>query len=391
MKYFGYYGADKGGITRNCTLAAVNKMKYIAEAITASGDNIEIISAAAVTKGRADSYTEKIADNVMVRYFKSVFFHNKLLRVIERKLYSLRMLIWALNNVEYGETIMVYHSLGYMWLINILLLIKNVNLILEVEEIFSDVIGNKKMREAEIQFAKKAHSYIFPTILLDQLINDSNKPSVIIHGSYRVEPNRIDCNAQQNNNVDQSRKIHCVYAGTLDPRKGGAIAAAAAEFLPSNYHLHILGFGTNSDIKAIKDMVNEISKKSEATVTYNGLLSGEEYIKFIQNCDIGLSTQDPNADFNATSFPSKILSYLANGLRVVSIRIPAIEKSAVGEAVSFYDNQTPQDIAKAIISIDMDEQYDSRKLIKNLDSRFKTEITGLLNQMTDKKKESFGG
>lgn len=94
-----------------------------------------------------------------------------------------------------------------------------------------------------------------------------------------------------------------------------------------------------------------------------------------------MSTQNPNAKFNDTSFPSKILSYMANGLRVVSIRIPAIEKSAVGKFMYYYDEQTPENIAKAIKSIDFSEEYDSRKTIGVLDKAFicdlKTMLKGL--------------
>ena len=113
-------------------------------------------------------------------------------------------------------------------------------------------------------------------------------------------------------------------------------------------------------------------------MSYDGLLSGEEYIRFIQSCDIVLSTQNPDAAFNATSFPSKILSYMANGLRVVSIRIPAIEQSAVGDALFYYDRQTSEEIAKAILSVDMNSSYDSRTLIHALDNAFFMHIGNFL-------------
>ena len=99
------------------------------------------------------------------------------------------------------------------------------------------------------------------------------------------------------------------------------------------------------------------------------MLSGEDYIRFIQSCDIGLSTQNPDAAFNATSFPSKILSYMANGLRVVSIRIPAIERSAVGNEVMFYNEQTPE--------VELGGR-DSKAVIEQLDLKFKEELARLI-------------
>ena len=130
----------------------------------------------------------------------------------------------------------------------------------------------------------------------------------------------------------------------------------------------------------MKDLISEVSKKSVATVTYDGLLSGEEYIRFIQSCDIGLSTQNPDAAFNATSFPSKILSYMSNGLRVVSIRIPAIEGSAIGKYMYYYDKQTPEEIAKAIMAVDLNDDYNGRQVISKLDAEFSYDIAKLMEK-----------
>ena len=216
---------------------------------------------------------------------------------------------------------------------------------------------------------------IFPTELLNEKINTQKKPYAIIHGTYQVEPDR-KCNIFQD---ELQKKIHCVYAGTFDPRKGGAIAAAAAaEFLPENYHIHILGFGNDEEKKKMQDLIAKLASKTVCGISYDGLLSGEDYIRFIQSCDIGLSTQNPDAAFNATSFPSKILSYMANGLRVVSIRIPAIEGSAIGEHMYYYDRQTPEEIAKAILSVDMSDKTDPRTIIADLDVDFQKQLGRIL-------------
>ena len=161
----------------------------------------------------------------------------------------------------------------------------------------------------------------------------------------------------------------------FDPRKGGAVAAVdAAEFLDENYHIHVIGFGSDIEIKYLKEEIVRVSNKTKCVVSYDGLKHGDEYIRFIQSCDIGLSTQNPDAAFNATSFPSKILSYLSNGLRVVSIRIPAIEGSDVGDKLFYYDEQTPKQIADAILSVDMAQAYDSRSDIVDLSNKFQNEL-----------------
>jgi glycosyltransferase involved in cell wall biosynthesis len=228
-----------------------------------------------------------------------------------------------------------------------------------------------------LNFTKYADGFILATKSLQNALGVNDRPVAICNGTYQVEHQR-ECN---NKFVDNKKNklINCVYAGTFDPRKGGCFAAiAAAEFLPENYHLHIIGFGSDKDIENVKKLVIETSQKSKAHVTYDGLKSGEDYISFIQSCDIGLSTQNPSGIYNSTSFPSKILSYLANGLRVVCVRIPVVEESDVGQVIYYYDKQTPEEIAKAIVSVDLSKEYDSRDLIRKLDIKFRSDLQHVL-------------
>lgn len=371
MKYFGYYADSTRLDKEKCALAAINKMDYIADVIANVAGSTEIISFLSRCGGTQKSERIELRNGVSVKYFDLKSNKNRILRVVSRFFGKLKLLLWIIKNVDNDEPVIVYHSLGYFNVINLAHKLKKFKLIYEVEEIFADVIGNKRLRKHEIKILKSADAYIFPTKLLSDLINESRKPEVLIHGTYKVEHNReVSFN---------DGKIHIVYAGTFDPRKGGALAAvSAAELLSSKHHIHIIGFGGDEDIKNIKERIDEVSKISKANITYDGLLSGEEYVKFIQSCDIGLSTQNPDAAFNDTSFPSKILSYMANGLRVVTVRIPAIESSAVGRDVYYYDEQTPQAIAEAIMKIDLNDGYDGRKRIKELDIQYKEDMTRLL-------------
>lgn len=376
MKYISFYdSSDKEG--RSSCLAATNKINYICKSLVAIGKNVEIVSASMTSpKGRFKGRTERIADGITLKMFPAFKWGN-----IFQKLWATMISAWILFfyfliHVKRGETILVYHSLAYMRTLRVAKFIKRFRLVFEVEEIYGDVIGSKKIKNKELRLFKKADAYIFPTQLLDDFVNVDKKPSAIIHGTYRVEK---ECGQP----FDDGR-IHVVYAGTFDPRKGGVQAAAAAAFLNSKYHVHILGFGSDKDTCALLKTIDDVSKKTECKVTYDGLKSGDDYIKFIQSCDIGLSTQNPDAAFNATSFPSKILSYMANGLRVVSIKIPAIEQSAIGKYMYYYDKQTPEEIAKAIMQVDLNDGYDSRKIISGLDEEFSSEIAELLNKVNGK-------
>lgn len=376
--YLGYYDLPDG--KTNVVLAATNKMSYIINVLAESGYTVEVVSASASKRGeRYTGGTRQVRDNVSLTTFDSHTCKNGFARVVNRRIFLSRLKRYLKNQITAGDTVLIYHSLGYYKLYKWLVERLKANVILEVEEIYTDVGKTRFVTsEKEERSLSYANAYIFPTQLLDEKINKTHKPTVIIHGTYGVEADKKCKFDDEKIHAQNKRIIHCVYAGTFDPRKGGAAAAAAAAYLPDSYHIHILGFGSDEEVQKMKALITEISKSSKAKVTYDGLLSGEEYIRFIQSCDIGLSTQNPDAEFNSTSFPSKILSYMANGLRVVSIKIPAIEKSAVGNYMYYYNNQTPEEIAEAIKSVDLNDNYNGREIIAGLDKQFIESIKRIL-------------
>jgi len=277
------------------------------------------------------------------------------------------------------DTIIVYHSLSYMFLVFLAHIIRHFRLIYEVEEIYSDVTGKKSTRFWELRLLANAEGYIFPTELLDQIVNKTERPRVIIYGTYRVETLR---DRSGFNFVFDNNKIHCVYAGTLDPRKGGAIVAAkVASFLPNNYHIHIIGKGSEENINMINSIIEENRKDSCGIVTYDGYYEEEDFIIYLQSCSIGLSTQSTVGAFNDSSFPSKILTYLANGLHVVSVDIPVVRNSQMANILYLSQNSQPETIAETICKVNLnDVTYNSRVVLSFLANEFEKNLSMLLSK-----------
>lgn len=378
ITYVSYYSRPDDPQGRQSVPACTDKMESILDTLTDLGYSVEILSACGSDRDRpCPGRVDRLSKLVSLRFFRC-FPWTSVFSKLACRVSVFGGLLLRLLRLAPQDRVIVYHAMEYIPIVGFAHTLRRFQMILEVEEIYSDVTGDRKKREKEVAFLRKADRYIFPTRLLEQSVNADHKPFAIIHGTYRVQPEREK--AQPDGRPDESgNRIHCVYAGTFDPRKGGALAAvAAATFLPEDYHIHIIGFGSRRDTEELQAAIEAMDRESKCRVSFDGLKRGEDYIRFLQGCQIGLSTQDPNAAFCTTSFPSKVLSYLANGLRVVSVRIPAVEGSAVGYLLTYYDDPSPEAIAKAILSVDLSREYDSRKTIHTLAKGFENDLKTLL-------------
>lgn len=371
IKYFSFRGCSDKGQIRSNSPAADSKLDYIIQTLNKIGYSVDMISMSySATKKILPPYFKVEGDNTY-RYFASFGKTNSIFRVASRWFMEIQFFIWCFFNIRRGEQIIVYHSLGYDSIFIKLKFLKKINIIGEIEELYQDVSRQKPSKEHnEFRFLDICDKYIFPSELFEQNVNTKNKPSSVIYGVYANE-NILE------NKFDDG-KIHVVYGGTLDPNKGGAIAAInSAQYLTAKYHIHICGFGNYANTL---NSIQSIQTKTEATITFEGELKGNDYKRFIQKCHIGLSTQNPEASFNDTSFPSKILVYLSNGLRVVSVRIPVIESSLISECVTYYNLQDAKELALAIMSVDLNNTKKYKEVLEVLDNDFSNNLKYLISK-----------
>lgn len=376
IKYICYYNSLYREQNRLGKLSAVTKINYIISALNRAGYVVDIISKTpqACNEFKPSLGRFEVFDNGnTLRHFFSIGFRGyRLLYVLSRALNSFHFFIWLLINVRYKETIIVYHSTGYCFSLLLLRLIKRITIIGEIEEIYNDVRhDNILTRSFETRFIESCDRYIFPTSLLNDKLNKRNKPFVIVHGVYS--------STERVYNHANDKIIHVVYGGTLDPEKGCIDAVRSVGFLPNNFHIHICGAGTKKEQANLLHIINIMHAEGYDNVSFEGNLNERDYNKFIQQSHIGLCTQNPKADFTNTSFPSKILMYLANGLQVVSIKIPSIFESSIAPAIIFYEEQSPQIIADAIIRCSQTEKFDTQSFLENLDEQFLKSIHHLLD------------
>lgn len=356
---------------RNVTPSAITKGKYVASALASCSSEVEIVSLAYPTKDSQDEVYYQVSENVICHLFKGKYSNNRIIRYIDHKLYDKKIRKYLKQNVKKDDIVVVYHSLANMKLVKYIK--KNITdkIVYEVEEIYGDVINDEKAKIKELKAFKNASSYIFSNDYLNSIINTKQLPYVTCYGTYEIPTLYKEA---FNDNL-----IHCLYAGTLAQNKGALNAINVAKYLPNNYLIHILGFGSEKDIADIKNAVNEVNNSYGTTkVIYEGLKLNEEYLKFIQKCQIGLCTQNIDAAFNTTSFPSKILSYMSNGLEVVGVNIAAIKNSKVGQYIQFYNVPDEKEIANAILNINLNNKTNNVDVVKELDKEFKEDLKDML-------------
>lgn len=378
--YLGFYDTlENREQYRAAAPTAVNKMTYIISAMEKTGHTVEVVSPApTLTNKFFKGKSAQLGQRSRLILFATWPHKARITRLFGNWHMKLQVLFYMLRHVKNDDTVVVYHSLALMGLVRLLKRIRKFRLIIEAEEIYGDIQNKKRVSQKELKFFQIADGYIFPANRMEKKINTDHKPYVLIHGTYQAEEKREG----QFRKPEWQDKIHCVYAGTLDPRKGGAmLAAKAAMHLPQNYYIHILGAGGKLSIDPLQAQIEEVKQKGGCGVSYDGCLRGEQFIRFLQFCQLGLSTQTPDGDYNDTSFPSKILTYMANGLPVVTVRIPVVEESAVNRYMHYYDDPTPESIAAAILAATKEHQKtDSRAVIADLDRDFRNRMQMLLKQ-----------
>lgn len=375
IHYLTLWGENSRGDNRLFSPAGLTKAKYVCGVLKDLYGSVQVHSFSSGkpgVKGWLKGFKEPV-NGLEIDHCATFRSENKYGRLVERLLNRTQLLYTLLFKIKKDDVTVIYHERYFAPMIKLARKLAKRKIIYQIEEVYTQVANYPKdVIDKEIRSFQNADAFILINDLIADYCNlPKDKPKVFLYGSYnvvKIAGEKFD-----------DGKIHVVYAGTLDPNKGGAkTAAEVGAFITSRYHLHILGFGSDEEIGKMKSLVTEINEKSEATVTYDGVLIGEEYERFLSKCHIGLSTQTPNGDYNYTSFPSKVLVYLTHGLNVISVPLPALVSSSISPLVTCSETATPESIAKAILSIKPISQQDIGDKLVSLDKIFRSNLQQII-------------
>lgn len=160
--YLGYYNLPDSGA--NFALSAVNKMDYIISAVESLNMSVNVVSATTRKDGKkAKGEIKKIGKNSTLKTFGNYLGKNKISRFIGQKRLKRELKKYLKENIKPNDTVIIYHSLGYCDLYKWIYEKLKANVILEIEEIYTDVVKQKHIdNEQERKTFEYANGYIFP-------------------------------------------------------------------------------------------------------------------------------------------------------------------------------------------------------------------------------------
>lgn len=367
MKYICDYNIpvenDEG---RYYALSAVDKASYIHDVLVRLGYTVEIISpswAKKTSKSRIDYINDKIS---VVSGF-SLGWTNSFTRVFSRISVMIWLFFYLLKNCKKGEKVISYHGVQKIPIVLLAKRIKGFDVILEVEELYSSLIEEHNWRQRfEKKMIKSANSFIFASEVLERRCNAGNKPYVIAYGSYKVPPFYAG--------KKEDGKKHIVYAGLIKKDKVAFKSVRIAKHLGPDYYVHIIGYGEEADINELKKEVEIISKDTKCGVSYDGLKRGTDYLTFLQSCHYGICPLTNDNTFQLACFPSKITSYLSNGLDVITTENAVLRNSQYRQFLHFVKDDNPESFAQVITGLTAERKESPRDYLVKMDEELISSI-----------------
>ena len=355
--YVGMYDYPDDVVNRFYSLAAINKMNYIISLLNENGYDVDIYS----------------LSNSKESTFK--FSREKKVEIGRNILYIILSYCWLmmkiLCNARTNDYILIYHTLEGIVPLSIVKRLKKLRYVLEVEEIYSEMPNsNGSNKKKELRFISRADKYI----VVSHLLKDKLPPrdSMIIYGNYKF----VD---DANSYIKKNNKINLLFSGSLDLTRGVFQAIESMYFLPENYVLNISGVGSKSSVYLVQKKIDELNTfRNKVVCRYLGKLDDNDYRLLLSSSDLALNTQI-EGEYAQFLFPSKLLSYMAYNIPIVSTKGQSIMKSPFAKYIYFTNDSSGESIAKIVSSIDLSSSVNYQVILDELHNQAIQELKKILS------------
>lgn len=157
----------------------------------------------------------------------------------------------------------------------------------------------------------KYDAYILLTEAMNEVVNEKNKPFVVIEGI-------ADSNMKQKeNNIENKYKEKvCIYAGGLYEKYGVKNLVEAFKLLKqNNVSLHIYGSG---------ELEEYLNKIEDNRIKYFGVVENEKIVDEEIKATLLINPRFSNEEYTKYSFPSKNIEYMASGTPLLTTKLPGM-------------------------------------------------------------------
>lgn len=372
--YVAFYDIDKyPQEERIAGTSNLTKSNYTIKSLVNAGYNVKVISPAysSSKKGVYKGHTDKISENISLKLMSTFGSTSYVMKKLNLLFIMGQMFTYFIRHIKKDDTIILYHSLMSGIPVVLAKYFIDFNLILEFTELYQHIYTpSKLLKWVEFKIIESADKYILSTELLIPFT--SHKPYCINYGVYNKE---IPIEKKHTDG-----KIHIVYAGIINSNKGALMIAESAKYLSDKYIIHIIGYGETADIETLQLLISRLKGHTKCDICYDGLLKGKDYISYLQKCHVGVCPQDSNAPYTHTSFPSKVLSYLSNGLRVICTEISSLTESQLSSILHFYKGNEAKNIADIIKQINFKDSFDPTELLNQLNTAYIIDLKKIIDK-----------
>ena len=147
--------------------------------------------------------------------------------------------------------------------------------------------------------------------------------------------------------IMEDRHLRLLYTGTLARSHGIDLLLKSIKHLPKEgWHLTIAGRGPLAEevIRAARD------PGWQDKVTYLEPMPSDAFEQLLRANHVGLNCQRTSDPISAVTFPSKVFTYIAAGLVVISSRASNVT-AICGDACQYFESEDPTALAQTIQNV----------------------------------------
>lgn len=211
-----------------------------------------------------------------------------------------------------------------------------IGIVTDLPELMVTGVNQKHVKMVE-SIIDHCAGYVFLTEAMNEKLNLSHKPYVIIEGLCDANMRRFE-----KKNTEAKRIRKCMYAGFLDARYGvkmmvdGFILAD----LP-DVELHIFGDGPYAE-----ELVRLTIEHTN--VIYHGTVMNDVVVQAELEADLLINPRPTHEEFTKYSFPSKNMEYMATGTPVLTTCLPGMPEE-YKQYVYLIEDESVEGISRALM------------------------------------------